>query len=665
VVTIRPKIFDFLLRAGDVAADHALIAGIPELEPALQSEAVNILLSRNRDAGLEALPALLDRLGEEAKAIVIANTAKLFGSLRVTIRSNNVKTRLNTVEIIRRSGNLRLAYLAAHAVHDGAPPVRAEAAVTLHHLANKHYLNYTEITTALRDVSEPDGNVSQAIVGTLKLLREERQYLIAALAEAIACYESHYRPQILEAAMIFADELEGKLFQHTTVKRSKLAHAMLDIFSASVSPQMAPFAYVALCYPELRRKIIATFANSRDPEFFTQVIRYHWLARDPSIRKNLLAVRSVTWLEAGMEAAFALPPDAAALAPGWLLSLGIPSGQKVAILLNFLLINNAPANRAAVWALIKIDTPAATLALQSALDHEDPDIRKLAEREIAFRCRRDSLIVRRPRKDRPEAWSNLLDRSGLSEEFDDLWHHFERLNPVQAKAAGEHAITYVPGFMTQLQVKLRSAQTIERLRGLRMLLILNLIEQFKNEVFNVANDQSPEIRAAAMTILGRLGDVTSRRILERALGDDEPCVQAAVIDALDEMNAPRRVELLLPKTESEHAEVRAAAVRALLKQRVAPAAVALVTMLRDERSDHRCAALWIIDQLRLDYLVPRVMEIARSDKDARIARIAEHVARRLKRVGMPPAAAASPPVQTSADKAPQPNQPFPAEVPQP
>jgi hypothetical protein len=120
-------------------------------------------------------------------------------------------------------------------------------------------------------------------------------------------------------------------------------------------------------------------------------------------------------------------------------------------------------------------------------------------------------------------------------------------------------------------------------------------------------------------------------------------VQAAVIDALDEMNAPRRTELLLPKTESEHADVRGAAVRSLLKQRVAPAAVALMAMLRDTRTDHRCAALWIIDQLRLDYLTPRVQEIATTDKDARIARIAEHVTRRLKRAGHAAAPAAAPP----------------------
>lgn len=635
-MTKRPRIFDILLRSSDLAADHALIAAAPDLEPTLQVEAVNLVFSRGQEVGLEALPSIYDRLGDDAKSIIVANTSRLFSSLRASIRGNNVKTRLNTIEIVRRSGNLRLAYLAAHAVHDGAPQVRTEAAATLRDLASKHCQSYAETTFSLRDAAEADGALSQAVGGTLKLLREERQYLIAALATAVNSYESHYRAEVLEAAMWFADELEDKLFHHATVKRGKLSHAMLDIFTGSPSPHFAPFVYVALSYPEFRRRIVATFADCRDPEFFAQIIRHHWLARDPTIKKNLLAIHSIPWLENGMEAAFALPPDAAALAPAWLIHLGIPSNQKVALLLNFLLIDNPAANRAAAWALTKIDTPAATLALQSALDHQDHGVRRPAEREVAFRSRRENLIVRRPRKDRPDEWTALLDRAGLSEEFDDLWHHFERLNPVQAKTAGRHAVSFVPGFVTHLQLKLRSSQMAERLRALRLLQMLNVAEKFKNDVFSVANDQSVEIRGATMMILGLIADTTSRRILERALNDEEPSVQEAAIDGLDEMNAPRRVDLFMPKTESEHAEVRSAAVRALLRLRVAPAAVALVKMLKDARPDHRCSALWIIDQLRLDHLLPRVQSLAGSDEDRRIARIAEHVARRLSRTQRSP-----------------------------
>ncbi|HWL94468.1 MAG TPA: hypothetical protein VNT79_13145, partial [Phycisphaerae bacterium] len=51
--------------------------------------------------------------------------------------------------------------------------------------------------------------------------------------------------------------------------------------------------------------------------------------------------------------------------------------------------------------------------------------------------------------------------------------------------------------------------------------------------------------------------------------------------------------------------------------------------LHDARSDHRCAALWIVDLLKLSALTPRLLAMAGSDPDVRIARIAAHVSRRL------------------------------------
>jgi len=656
---VRPRIFDILLASTDPAADQALVAAAPELDPAMQRQAVHVLLARGRETGLELLPAVYDRLEDEAKNLIVANAGRLFAALRTTIRGSNLKTRLNTIEIVRRSGNPRLAYLPAHATHDGAPHVRTEAAIALRDLANSHCRTYEETTAMLREAAEADAEIVQAAAATLKLLRDERRYLIDALTEAVNCYESHFRPEILEAAMLLADELEDQLLAHSTAKRGKLVHTMMDIFASSPSPRFASFAYVALRYQELRRQILPRLTDCRDPEFLAQLIRLRWLARDPGVRKHLSAIRSLPWLEGNMDSAFALPPDAAALAPSWLLALGLPSGQKVSVLLNYLLLENPAANRAAVWALARIDTPSSTLALQSALDHQDEEVRKAAEREIAFRTRRDGRIVRRPRKDRPDEWTNLLDRANLSEEFDDLWQHFERLHPVQAQAAGRHAISYVPGFTTQVQVRLRSAQAADRLRALRLLQTLNTSEHFKNDVFNSANDSSAAIRAAAMGALGRIADVTSRRILERGINDEEPAVQAAAIEALEEMEAPRQVELCLPKTDSEHAEVRAAAVRALLKLRVPKAAAALLGMLRDPRVDHRCSALWIIDQLRLDHLIPRVLELASTESDPRLARIAAHVGRRLQRARQ----SSSPPCKRPIPASAAPREPAPVENP--
>ena len=114
-------------------------------------------------------------------------------------------------------------------------------------------------------------------------------------------------------------------------------------------------------------------------------------------------------------------------------------------------------------------------------------------------------------------------------------------------------------------------------------------------------------------------------------------VQAAAIDALDQMAAERREGLVTPKVEDDDADVRAAAIRCLLKLRVPKAAEALVGMLQDSRADHRCAALWIVDQLKLITLAGRISEFAQTDPDPRIARIAVHVVQRLQRIQDAPA----------------------------
>ena len=185
--------------------------------------------------------------------------------------------------------------------------------------------------------------------------------------------------------------------------------------------------------------------------------------------------------------------------------------------------------------------------------------------------------------------------------------------------------------MTQVQIKLLSQKPADRLRSLRMIMVLCISEHFQRDVFAIANDKLPEIRAAAMATLGQIGGETARRILQRALSDDTPIVQATGIDALDAMQARGRDEWVTPLTQSSDSDVRAAAVRCLLRMRVPQAAVALMSMLTDASADHRCAALWVADRLKLYTLASRIQTMSRSDPDRRIARIASHVARRLKR----------------------------------
>jgi HEAT repeat protein len=644
----RPKALAIIEATPGLAADEALGAALRSAEPELIPSIVNTIFARNSAAGLGHLPEMLHELDEATQASIVSRSAHLFGALRSSMRSSEVQTRLNVLHIVRRSGNPRLAYIASAAVHDGSTQIRAEAGVTLLELTQNHCERHDETLNCLRISMDDCAQVQRGIGKTLRLLREERQFLVDALREALAGFESHHRPEVLEAAMLVCEELEEALFQQGTLRRGKLTHAMMGILGESMSPSLAKFIYIALGHPDLRRRIVTVLGLHRGSDLFIEMIRHHWLTRDPAIRRNLAAVRNIGWLSGSIEPAFTLPDDVAQAAPAWLMALGLTPEQKVKLIAGFLIIDHPAANRAAVWALTKIKTAASTVALQSILDHEDAGLRLIAERELAFRNRLDTKVVRRIVADRPPEWTLLLEQGGISEDFDDLWHKFEHVNPLHSHAGGVHCLKFIPGMTTQLQLKLLSTQATDRLRAVRMIVALGLLERLGREVFNVANDSSAEVRAAAMTALGHVGDGTSRRILERAVLQDVPAVQVAAIEALDKIASPKRAELFTPKLASDDCNLRAAAIRAMLRMHQPLAAQALMAMLKDERPDHRCSALWIVDQLKLVALAPRVGEMATTDEDPRIARISHHVERRLAKLTSPsttsPVEAASKPL---------------------
>lgn len=637
----HPRILEILRDTPGEGADHALLAALTSVDPPVQRECVRILIERGRPVGLNGLPPAFHRLGADARTLILANTMRLFGALRTCVKSSSGQTRTNTLDIVRQSANPRLAYLAASAVHDGSPKIRAEAAETLLRLTEDHCHKFVTTSASLCDVMVDDARLATAVSRALELLGEERGYLVEALREALEHYESHHRSEIVQAAMLMSCELESSLFPANTIKRGKLTHAMVEILSQMLSPRLAPFVYIALPYAELRRRLAPMLQNCHDSDFMAAFVRHHWLACDPGIRRHLSAIRALSWLDDGFDAIFNVPPDVAWRMPAWLMSLGLPWARKVSLLSSLLVVDNAKANRAAAWALTQIQTPDGTQALERLVGHEDRRLAQIARHELARRkAQREKAAARRPAlRGRPPAWIALLHEAGLGERFDDFWQHFEHIRPDQARTAGRYIFEYVKDFTGSIQLRLTSQQAAERVRALRLMSALCVCQRFDKDIFSACNDATAEVRAAAVTALGSVGGETSRRILDRALNDTAPQVQAAAIGSLDEMEVRGRQELIRPKAGSEHADVRAAAVRSLLRLRRPEAATALFGMLRDERPEHRCAGLWVVDELRLAAIAPHILAMSREDNDPRIARIASHVARRLSGAEAPSPAA--------------------------
>lgn len=629
--TACPRVFEVLRDADSDAADRAFVEGLPELSTDDQITVVKLLLERGRDAGLNALPVLFDRLDDTSQSRIITSASRLFPSLRSAIRSGKIQTRSNTLHIVSVSGNVRLAYIVAHALRDASPQIRTEAGSVLLAMTEQYRRRLADTTAELRETSEASLDCARPVAGTLDILGEERQFLNTALKDGLEGFESHHRLEIVKAAMYFAEELENSLFQHLSHRRGKLTHAMLEVFTNAVGPHFAPFAYVAMKYKDVRGRIIAMLSTCRDAALFAELIRFGWMNRDPEIRRALQGIHSLAWLSDELEAVFSLPDRVAAKMPAWLLPLGLPADTKVSILNHLFMLDDEAVHRAAAWALCSIKSASSIRALNLMLESGNPEIQKIAGFELADRRRRQVFHGEAP-AGRPEEWRALLRHARLSEDFDVLWRNFERVDPTSARDAGYHALTFVPGFSTQIRLNLLGRKPEDRLRALRLVLLLHVAEHFRNEVLGLTRDRDPEVRSAAMTAIGGIGDSASRRILERALQDDAAMVVTAAIFGLDQMQAERRDELIKPICHSEDPGVRAAAIRVLLRMRLNDGAANLIYMLNDPRPKHRAAALWLVDRMQLVTLADRVTEMANGDTDERVSRTALRVLQRFDRL---------------------------------
>lgn len=637
-----PRILDFLRNHRDAAADAALAAALPHIDGPMQIDLVGLILERNQPDGLTVLPELFDRLSPAAQARIVSNSAKLFAALRLAVRSPESQARQNVLQIVARSENPRLAYLAALAIHDGASKIRADAGRTLLDLARHHLRTRQQTTDLLREVAEHDRALASAAVMAVQMAAEERRFLLDAIRDALGSFESHHRPEVLEAAMLFADEMEDMLFGGGSYQRGKLTRALLEILGDRLRPVFAPLVYVSLPHADLRRRVVSLLAACRDTEFFSEFIRLRWLSSDPRISRHLLHVRSLEWLRDGFEPAFALAPDVAALAPDWLMRLGIPPDQKISVLSHFLVIDNVCANRAAAWALARVDTPTSTLLLHDAMEHDDACVRSVARAELDRRRRKSPATLRPTRQDRPSEWARLIESSQLSEDFEDFWQNFERISPLLARQAGRKALQFVPGLETALRTKFADRNPADRIRALRLAMALNLAGSFKGELHKLCNDSVTDVRATAVRSLGFIPDATSHRIIDRALRAEDPAVQVQAIESVEQIGAARHVAGLSPLLDSEHADVRAAAVRVLLRLQAPRAAQTLLEMLQDDRLEHRCSALWVIDRLNLTAAVPRLTELAEKDPDPRVARTATQLLRKFGRTSPGPSAVDGP-----------------------
>ncbi|MEE8171181.1 MAG: HEAT repeat domain-containing protein, partial [Phycisphaerae bacterium] len=535
------------------------------------------------------------------------------------------QARVNALMILRLSGNLRLAYLAADALADRSAAVREQAAKTLRAMTDQYFVRERDVVGALFTDWDTTHDYQSRRQGVLTVLQEERRCLADALRIGLERFASHHRPDVLEAAMFLVDDLAPVLFGAAGGRRQPFRHAMLEVFARSQDPRLAPFFYAALDQSELRTGALDILAARQNQDFFEALFRERHRLRRAGTKKALSTLHRLSWIEPGVVAVMALPDDVQAAALEFLAALGLHEDHLFDLFRGLLDYDAPEALTEAAWLISGRRGQNAT-DLLNGLTHADcPEARRIARFELSRRHHQRRGRAAGAHPSSSSGWLQLVHRHRLSATFESIWEAADRLTADSYTAVGDLLIEKIPAFLAQLRQKLLAASPTDRIRAHRVMSIFQLESHFHTEVFGQADDSDELVRRLALETVGRIGNATSRRILERALDDSSPRVRRVAVEALGAAGGERSRELLSACLRDNAPAVRTEAIRALLQHREPRGVAALIESLRDPRRAHRLAALALVGRMNLSALKKQVAILAERDGNEQIRRRAQRI----------------------------------------
>jgi len=611
-----------ILRASDnPAADNALVDALGRVSPQDRQPLLEALLSRKNEDGLVGLVEQFHRLDEKLQGMILDYSPLLFPVLKRCVKHPNKQTRLNTIELVHRIGNCRLAYLLSSALHDSRAGVRQRAAEVLRLLGDRYF--HQEKVTLEVLAKEYTSTVEQLSVQSYSLARlaEERSYLLSAVGEALTNYEVHYRPETAELGMWFAHHIDDRLWRAVSNGQTRCGQAVQNLLRSHKDPRIVPFLYEALICRDLRSAALQAVSGQRDDVVMIEFVRWAFLLADTRIRRALSGIHQLAWLERGAHPLLRLSPELYPRVVDLVLATNLPLEQKVGIFRDLLLRGPPEGRQEALWGLVAIDDEMSTQILRIVIQWDDPDLAGIALREVLRRHPEDLSSVMAEQVTSDSTAIREMASQHVSEYgFEQYWRNYDVLDEGDRHRIGSALLKTDPDFVVQIRRKLTASSAKDRLRALQIINVLEIAADLKQEIYRITHDSDGFVRSAAMTALGQLPGPTSERLLLDALTDPDDRVQANSIESLERLHAVNRMAQIRERLYSDDNRVKAHAVKAAIRFQAKEAMSILAEMLEHPEPAHRASGLWVVESLELMSLSAQIIRMARNDPDPQVRR---------------------------------------------
>ncbi len=593
-----PAAFALISEHPSPAADAALVEVLAELEPSVQSAAFGLLLQRADPIALSQMIARRHDYDAGLQERLFQQVHELAPGLAAAIASESRQARLRAIELIVETRCSSLAHLLADAVRSTCESTCARACDGLYAMARA--------LIERRDHAVTSGHIAG--------WNADADHLTDALRLALRRRDVDRQPNVLHAALWFADRLEQAILQQVRDARAKMTGALSRLVEETTDVLLADVAVRWLASPDLREIIGRAISRNRNPAFMRAVLEHGWLLTDPCIEKGCRCINSGEWIASATNALGEL--DDSHLAGGVrMLLAAAPTSQRKVERMGEMMESERSAMRDTVLSQLVADGSAASSNLLA-----------LAAVRWRGRAKRMALTEWRRRQARTGIVPARLqgaaksDTSVAQAAFEVYWGSFEDPDYEESKPGVEALRVDAAELVANLRRKLASPDPVDRARALRVAMTLGVVVQVEAIVRGMIRDADPIVRSAAVGALGGLPPSSVLRELRARVDDPDARVQASAVEALDRVGGRDRVSWIAPKLRSPHGRVRANAIRSLLRAGVADASEALLDMMEDPSPVHRLGALWVVEQLGLKSARGRLQELTSSDGDARVRR---------------------------------------------
>jgi len=653
-----------LVNTNNEAADDLLLEALRlGIEPE-QQVALGALLERKTSRGLSNVINRYDSLPESLQERVLREIKVFHHAIAECGRSEETRLRLAAMRLIALGHQGKLAYVLSENLHDTDEQLSKAAVEALVALARwvstetrrlqkspipasaqsmAQDQNPDDKTEAASD-SSPDGGAStdsarpqerEQRLATYNELMVQRPEIEAAVARAINVHRGKHGQDLLRAALLLADWPASKTLAILQTTRHGGQTAMLRRLQQPPESEHADAFLLAASHGHLRSHFGVVFSHIDEPRTLDALLRRTYWIKDHQLQLCISQVTRGTWWGVAelVRDLDRRPITESARIAEWLAASGIhdvEQDERMQLMLERARRDAEPALQesfATRLCLLRIAMRrrrgASVQLIRTLLSDPDERIVRMAAREVVRRRPADfENILLKLMAGAPPSVRRVVGRSIGQAGFEQFWQRFDRLDRATRKQAGKAMLKLLPDAAQRLQRRAIAGPPEQRIKAMQVAQELGVADGLRTTLEQLCADPNPKIRSKAIAVLGEASGGSDAVLVERLLNDGDPRVRANTIEVLETRQDPQFLSVLTERALAGNSRERANAVKALCRMRVSNASSQLLSMLRDERPEHRISALWALRQIGWWQLLNEVAQIAKADANLRVRRYA-------------------------------------------